>query len=389
VGARARLALAAAALCAATACEFNEHPVAPTASRAIVHAVLNPNASTYTVLVEELLTGQVDIDTDIPFQEADPIRTGSGEPIHNALVVIRNAFGDSAIGVEDQLPTGGTGVYRFTADVSFPGNPSALALYPGVSYELRVETPSGAVVTGSTTIPLGVWQGASFPTPFNRDSDTLSLSWTGAQGEKTYLLRVNTPRGPYHIFTDSLSIHLPGSLRNFFSERLPSVFVPGFTQTLQISAIDINLYDYYRSQNNPFTGSGLINHLEGGTGLFGSLVPLKMLTVETTAGQELPVEGQYVGSPGFTSGAPATMSLYVDARHGDLALITGNYERESLPGRRGLIGFLDGSSIGMAFLREELASDTTATFSGTLYGRDSIVGTVRATGERLVYLKVP
>ena len=59
----------------------------------------------------------VDIDTDVPFQESDPIRTGSGVPIHNAVVVIKTIDGDSAIGVEEVLVTGPTGVYRFTNDV--------------------------------------------------------------------------------------------------------------------------------------------------------------------------------------------------------------------------------------------------------------------------------
>ena len=369
-------------------CEFGGHPVAPPTARPLVHAVLNPGAASFAVLVEEMLTGRVDIDTDVPFVESDPIRTGSGVPINGARVIIFNSFGDSAVGAEEFSTEGGTGVYRFSNAFN-PSSGNSLLITPGATYRLRVTTPSGAVVTGSTTVPEGLDTAAFIFRAFNRDTDTLFLDWPHVQGAKTYLVRVNTPRGPYHIFTDSSNIRLPGSLRDFFNERLPSVFVPGFDQTVQVSAIDTNFYDYYRSQNNPFTGSGLINHLEGGTGLFGSVVTQRMLAVETTANQDLPVEGFYEGSPGFASAAPSRMNLYVDAKHNNLAVITGNYERDALPGRRGLIGFQDGSSITLAFLREQLASDTTATFKGTLYGADSIVGTIRATGESIVYRKVP
>lgn len=380
--------LAVALLCVLGACEFGEHPVAPTGARPVVHAVLNPFVATYTVLVEELLTGRVDVDSDLPFVEVDPIRSGSGVPINDARVMIYDEFGDSARGTEDVLATGGTGVYRFTNAFN-PSNGSSLPLSPGVRYTLRITTPDGVIVTGSTLIPEGVDTAGFVFMGFNKDTDTLRLSWPAVPGAKSYLLRVNTPRGPYHIFTDSLDIRLPGSLRDFFNDGLPSVFVAGFSQTLQLSAIDTNFYDYYRSQNNPFTGTGLINHLQGGTGLFGSLVPLKALSLETVATQDLPVEGRFEGNPSFASSAPAVMTLYVDSRWGKLAQITGNYEREALPGRRGVIGFLNGSSISLAFLREQLASDTSETFSGTLFGSDSIVGTSRATGERIVYRKVP
>ena len=371
-----------------TGCEFGAHPVAPPSARPIVHAVLNPGAASYAVLVEEMLTGRVDIDTDVPFVESDPIRTGSGVPINGAQVVIFNVFGDSAIGAEEFSTEGGTGVYRFSNAFN-PASSNSLLITAGATYRLKVTTPAGAVVTGSTTVPEGLDTAAFIFRQFNRDNDTLFLDWPHVQGAKTYLIRVNTPRGPYHIFTESTYIRLPGSLRDFFSERLPSVFVPGFDQTIQVSAIETNFYDYYRSQNNPFTGSGLINHLEGGTGLFGAIVTQRMLAVETVANQDLPVEGFYEGSPGFASAAPSEMMLYVDARHRNLAVITGNYERAALPGRRGVIGFQDGTAISLAFLREQLASDTTATFNGTLYGADSIVGTIRATGERIVYRKVP
>ena len=374
-----------AALMGIGACEFDEHLVAPSARQVIVHSVLNPAADQYVVLVEELLTGRVDIDTDEPFRDIDPIASGSGIPVNDARVVVYNAAGDSAVGMEDVLSSRGTGVYRFfNADGA---DPAALRIVSGERYFLKVTTPSGTVVTGTTVIPqtAGLDPGATIQ--FNRDTDTLRLAWPAASGAKTYLIRVNSPRGPYHIFTDSTEIRLPGSLRDFFNERLPSVFVPGFNQQLLVAAIDTNFYDYYRSQNNPFTGSGLINKLQGGSGLFGSLVPMVPRTIVTVANQEQPVEGEYLATVAFASSAPNRLSLYVESQRDKQATLTGNYDRQTSIEGGGVLGFQNGTAVSLAFLRENLASDTLMTFSGTRFGSDSIVGEIPATGERIVYRK--
>ena len=381
-----RLGVLAALILPIVACEFDERAVAPTEGKLIVHAVLNPYASEYKVLVEELLTGRVDVDPDVPFRDFDPIATGSGIPVEGATVIIYNAFGDSAVGIEDELETRSTGVYRFLNSTST--TQSAMQLVPGNTYQLKITTPSGDLVTGRTTIPNAIPGPTALPLTFNRDMDTLRLSWEPALAARTYLLRVNSPRGPYHMITDSQSIRLPGSLRDFFTEGLPSVFVPGFRQTLQVSAIDTNFYDYYRSQNNPFTGSGLINHLVGGTGLFGSLVPLETRAIITVANQDAPIEGEYTATVAFASNAPNRLSLYIESKRGSLAQITGNYDRQGTVEGGGVLGFQNGSNISLVFLREQLASDTLATYSGRLFGSDSIVGDFPPTGERIVYRKV-
>ncbi len=389
MGSRLWRVIALPMVCLTAACEFDARVVAPTARRDIVHSVLNPSAPSYAVLVEELLTGRVSVDKDVPFREDDPIATGSGIPIGGAQVVMFNESGDSAVGFEIILAIGlanrSTGVYRFQNVTSVSA--SALRLFPGARYYLRVTTPAGDVITGSTVIPDASSERLPESIRFNRDTDTLRLAWARARGAKSYLIRVNSPRGPYHIFTDSLNIRLPGSLRNFFAEYLPSVFVPGFTQTLQLSAIDSNFYDYYRSANNPFTGTGLINHLRGGSGLFGALVPLETRSLVTVANQDEPIEGEYLAELTFASGAPNRLTLYVESQRGPLAQITGNYDRQSTIEGGGVIGFKNGSAITLAFLNENLASDTLSTFAGTLYGSDSIVGTIRSVEERIVYRK--
>jgi hypothetical protein len=382
--ARSRL-LMAVLLLGLSACEFDEHLVAPSAKQIVVHSVLNPAAEQYVVLVEELLTGRVDINTDEPFRDVDPIASGSGIPVADAHVVIYNAAGDSAVGTEDLLSSRSTGVYRFfNADGT---DPAALRIVPGAQYFLKVETPSGTVVTGSTVIPQAAGADPGATIQFNRDTDTLRLTWAPSGGAKTYLIRVNSPRGPYHIFTDSTDIRLPGSLRDFFNERLPSVFVPGFTQELLVAAIDTNFYDYYRSQNNPFTGSGLINKLQGGAGLFGSFVPVAPRTIVTIANQEQPVEGEYFATVAFASSAPNRVTLYIDSQRGNQATLTGNYDRQTSIEGGGVLGFQNGTTVSLAFLRENLASDTLMTFSGTRFGGDSIVGEIPATAERIVYRK--
>src|SRR5205807_453394 len=68
---------------------------------------------------------------------------------------------------------------------------SSVSLRTGGRYALRVVTPQGNVVTGTTVLPYAF----SFsPGPrldlFNRDRDSLRLGWTGLAGARSYLLRV-------------------------------------------------------------------------------------------------------------------------------------------------------------------------------------------------------
>src|SRR6185503_14289810 len=101
---------------------------------------------------------------------------------------------------------------------------------------------------------------------FNRDRDTVVLNWQPVSRARTYAVRVESPHGPFFLFTDSTHLTLTGALRNLFADDIPRVFVPGFRQQVTITAVDSNFYDYYRTQNDPFTGSGLISRIRGGIG---------------------------------------------------------------------------------------------------------------------------
>ena len=148
-------------------------------------------------------------------------------------------------------------------------------------YQLRVRTPDGAVVTGTTVIPdiAPVGAGARLDL-FNRDRDSLRLTWRDVAGARAYLVRVESPFGAFLLFTDSTHITLKGDLRNYFASSLQRVFIPGFRQRVSVAAVDSNFFDYYRSRNDPFTGSGIINNLEGGIGLFGAAVNISARTLD-------------------------------------------------------------------------------------------------------------
>ncbi len=69
--------------------------------------------------------------------------------------------------------------------------------------------------------------------------------------------------------------------------------MPGFHQDILVAAVDSNFYDYYRTNNDPFTGAGIISRINGGLGLFGSLVTLTNGTLTVIADQTEPIEGRF------------------------------------------------------------------------------------------------
>ncbi|HUF29828.1 MAG TPA: DUF4249 family protein, partial [Gemmatimonadaceae bacterium] len=241
-------------------CEFDEKTIGVGRREVIVHAVLDPQPATQIILVEELLSGRVRIQEQKP-DPLDPIVSGGGVPISGALVVVTSASGESAIAVEDITTRGdgkGAGVYRFRNAPKTAAQTDWLLVAPGESYSLQVETPDGVIVTGHTTVPNTPPNFLDISArPFNRDRDSLFLSWGEVPLAHRYAVRMDSPRGPLTVFVDSLEYLVAGTLRNIFTEGLPATFVPGFRQTVTVGAVDENYYDYFRSQNNPLTGSGL------------------------------------------------------------------------------------------------------------------------------------
>ena len=128
-------------------------------------------------------------------------------------------------------------------------------------------------------------------------------------------MRIETPFGPRSFFTDSTRVRLTGELRNTDVKVLPHVFFPGFPQAVTVSAVDSNYYDWYRTHNDPALGRGLVNRVQGGFGLFGSLVRLRF-ELRVVAPQPEPAAGvfRFNGPPEQRATTPyLSLELYVES----------------------------------------------------------------------------
>jgi hypothetical protein len=380
------------------ACTFGETVIAPTAPTVVVHAVLNPTASGVDVLVEETLTGRVTIDTTLAYNPDDPIRSAGGIPIGGARVVVErlDAPADSvvlgerfAVGV---TPRRSTGVYTFrnSSRVALSGDPGfgfpPLPLVPGGRYRLRVRTLDGRTVEGETRIPGPVpnWN-AFFGTDavadtLDRVRDTLRLSWPSIPGGRTAGVRVDTPRGPWFLFNDSSSFAFAGTLRNFFQDGLPSVFQPGHVQQVSVAVVDTNFYDYYRSGNDPFGGSGLINKLRGGIGVFGSTVPMVRRRITVTQPAAAPLDAWWR--------APEdSMALWLETPGPSVSAVSGWFRDPNCAGECNIGGLGTLRNGELRFVVSAGSGDTSGVFTGRVFA-DSIVGTWRPGASAVRFLVI-
>lgn len=361
-------------------CTFGEQEVPPGRERPVVHSVLNPHAGAVTVLVERTLTGRFETSEELIADAQDPIRSGGGLPISGARVILIDSAGNSAIADEVRLPRSGTsalpaegtGVYRITnlaGEGPFPGGapPPGLRVVHGGRYRLRVEAPDAEPVTGDVSVPgdPAAPPGENFSArTFNRDRDTLALAWPAVPGARAYAVQVETPYGSFYLFTDSTTLRLTGGLRNLFAERLPRVFQAGFTQYLYVAAVDSNYYDYYRSRNSPFTGTGIINRLRGGIGLFGAYVPVLSRAIFVRADDRDPLDGRYVAR---AYNGQESLRLWVDTRAGGVAEVTGAY-RLATDEQYGVVGTLEGTRLRLRAILRDDARFIFRTLEGTASG---------------------
>jgi hypothetical protein len=368
---------------ALASCEIGEITVPKTTPSIVVHAVINANATSQVILVERTLTGAIPVH-DTLFNAADPIVSDGGIPVSRARVEIIDSAGVARPAVEDlSVSTNGTGagVYR----VVLPGG-----VRLGARYQLHIVTAQGEQVTAFTRVPFPAFASTGALTrPFNRDHDSIVVQWQRAASARAYALRVESPFGPFFLFTDSLRFRMNGDLRNLFASDLPRVFIPGFRQEILVAAVDSNFFDYYRTNNDPFTGSGIISRLNGALGMFGSMVTLNSGTLTVTADQTEPVEGRYrvVSATGDATTFISTITLYVESPPAKGAAdattaLSGRYTSAGPTGQSdGLIGRLNGSTVSFAVLANQLAGDTVDVFTGTLNGTTLSGKYRRRTGD--------
>jgi hypothetical protein len=170
----------------------------------------------------------------------------------------------------------------------------AAGLIPGGTYQLRVVVPDGRTVTGRTTIPNAVPSTTTAPTQtIDRTRDTVSLQWPRVAGARSYEVFVRSSAGTYSLFAGDTSVALPGTAQDVNAvnwcadvreghvppEIVCQAFVSGLTHQLAVIAVDENYFDYYRRPSDIFTGTGLVMHLDGGIGVFGSVVTVATRTI--------------------------------------------------------------------------------------------------------------
>lgn len=386
---RAGAALLFVSSCVAlAACDLGTVDVPKTKPSVVVHGVLNPSAANQVILVERTLTGAIDV-PDTAFDASSPIASAGGIPISGATVELIDSAGRVTGGVEDgslASPPKSTGVYR----VPLAGT----SLVLGARYQLHIRTPDGDDVTASTRIPKPpIRIGDGLTRIFNRDHDVIATQWAAAAATRAYAVRIESPFGPFFLFTDSVSFRTNGDLRNLFSSDLERVFIPGFRQGIMIAAIDSNFYDYYRTSNDPFTGAGIISRVNGGLGMFGALVTINTGTITVTADQTQPIEGRFRLTPTTSDLAtPTQLTLYVEsppAKADAPAALSGRYLLGNSATRGdGIVGQLRGSDVSLVLLNGQLAGDTVDVFTGELAG-DTLRGTYQKFGTKAVFLRVP
>jgi hypothetical protein len=384
------------------ACEIEKVAIDRPASTLALHGVLSATAPSQAVLLEHTRNGSVRL-TAPPFDLADPIGSDEGIAESGALMTLQSPSGELYVAKEDnttRIDGKGKGIYRFDL--------TGASLQRNASYRLTVRTAAGDLLTAETSVPDGTAV-VDDPSPFapdvlfDRSRDTIDLRWPTAPGTRSYLVRIETPLGPRSFFTESTHVRLPGDLRNTDVTSLPHVFIPGFPQTVTVSAVDSNYYDWFRTRSDAISGEGLVNRVRGGLGVFGSLVRIRLETVHVVASQTHPIAGFYLadGTAFQRSFAPfSDLTLYLEspaARADQPDLLSGRYTRGvgfNFNGCQvcGLFGTLHDGTIRLALLQVGVdrkgwsGRDTAEVFTGLVHG-DTLIGSYRGLGGPVRFVK--
>ena len=307
---------------ALTACELTEVTVSSGESVVVVHSVLSVGQTTQFVILERSLTGGPSslVHTGL----VPPAPAGAGTPIEGATVTLTHTDPRGCATPTVQL------VERPTVDLGSGPRPSGTyvtsdlcPLEPGDRIDLRVQTVEGDVVTGATIVPgarsivVRVGEGMA-NTTLRRRTDSLHID-VDPISARALALEVGRDRSrtPNTFFgnvlalaTDTMGVSLAGDLITFDDDDDgEAVFKPGRYYTLSVAVTDTNYFDFVRSFSDPLTGRGFINHLDGGVGVFGSVLT-NDYDVRVVDDQPDPREGEY-NITGTFNGTPVDMVLDV------------------------------------------------------------------------------
>jgi hypothetical protein len=284
----ARHALSALASCLVLlACELDEITIPQVQPVVVVHSVINVGAPTQFVILEQSLTGRSS--QHYSSGPVPPSPAGEGIPIAGAYVTLTyhgtGSCEQPTVILQERPPVelGGVGIVASGTYMTS----ELCSLSPGERVELRVEALNGEVVRGMTVIP-GVRsidvhtrseRGVYLTVDHGADSVWIDVDPIVARALAFELARdpIRTPDGyggtHFTLATDTMSMVFAGNLRTFEdADEGEAVFRPGSYMTLSVAVADTNYYDFVRSFSNPLTGRGFINHLDGGIGVFGSVL---------------------------------------------------------------------------------------------------------------------
>ena len=238
-------------------CQNLEAPAPSQATRLVVHAMLDTQSDVQTVLVYRARTG-------VP-NAIEARGVSDDEPVSDAQVSIVGPDGVTLGAGRPSYPSGEccvTGTYVIQPPLPFP---------LGGTYTLRIRTPLGEEVTGTTTVPGPARLVLDTPRTFFRLRDTLRLSWPRVPGARSYevMIRLDRFDNEYRTFTDT-SFTIAGTALTIAGDE---IFFPGQDANVVVSAVDVNYYDFYRSQSDPFAGAAP-SHITGAVGVFGSINPI-------------------------------------------------------------------------------------------------------------------
>ncbi len=379
---------------AAAACEIEKVDIPRPEPRLVaLHGVLSASATSQVVLLERTRNGSVAV-VGPSFELENPLGSDSGIAENGAIVTLTTPSGATLVAREDNtvvLGSSGGGIYRF----ALPGS----ALERNATYRLSVLTRNGEQLGAETVVPGGAAAMVAEPRTFDRASDVVEVEWPATPGARSYFVRIETPYGPRAFFTDETRVRLSGDLRNADLDALPRVFIPGFPQAVTVSAVDSKYYDWFRTHNDALSGSGLINRVRGGLGVFGSLVRLRLLDLDVVAPQREPTAGMFrlVGTAAEQSATPYLwLELYVEsaaARNDQADALSGRtFIRRSLGEvgctECGVLGSARNGHVELQLLSAWSSRDTTDTFVGELRG-DTLIGSYRFAGGVARFVRQP